>query len=369
MKVLIIEHFLPDSIYTLELGRKLKKYCNLSIICRKNCHMSEEGVTWLPMLYEGGAGKMRALFLYGFSLWKLMWKIRKEKYDVIHIQTFKNAKYEIPLYNKLKKYTKKMVLTVHNVLPHEKIGAREKELYEEFYNYCDQLIVHNNASKKCLIETFHVEKDKITVIPHGIYHTHQSINQDKENKRNSTEKYFLLFGIIRRYKGIDILLEAIAQIPFEKREHLHFLIAGKQYLKLDPTDYKQKIADLKIGENVRFVEGHVPEEKIEQLFNKTDFVVFPYRNIYGSGALMLAYTYCKPVVVSDIPTFLEETENGKTGFLFKSENPQALAEIILKAANCESDQIDQYKSNIKKLVSEKYNWEKSAVKTMEVYQK
>ncbi len=365
MKVLMIEHFLPESVYSLELGMELKHHCDLTIFCRKNAAVQETGITWVPQFYSGGRNKVIAAFDYGTSLMRIAELVRKEKFDVVHVQDFKNAQIEMALYYRLRTYVKKFVHTVHNVLPHE-ISSRDWKLYNKFYEFCDELIVHNDLSKKCLMDKFSVPEEKISVIPHGSYQTqavHQEVRGDHQIKN------FLQFGFIRKYKGIDILLEAIALIAPEKRKNLRFTIAGKQYVKLDATDYKARARELGIEDCVKFISGHIPGNELPGLFGNTDFLLFPYRNIYGSGALLMAYSYEKPVIASDIPAFREETDDGRTGFLFESENPQALAETILKAASCGPGQMEEYQAAIRGLVSEKYNWRKSAAKTAEVYQK
>lgn len=365
MKVLMIEHFLPDNTYTLELGRELKNHCDLTIFCKRNVRVQEGGINWKPKFYSGGKNKIAARMDYGVSLLSISETIRKGQYDVVHVQTFKNAEFEMKLYYGLKKYFKKFVYTVHNVLPHEE-NPKDKKLYKEFYEFCDELIVHNNSSKKCLIESFHVPEDKITVIPHGTYQAH---TLPRKIRDDSQVKNFLQFGFIRKYKGIDILMEAIALIAPEKRKNMHFTIAGKQYEKLDGTDYQARIQELGIGDCVDFLSGHIPDDQLPGLFANADFLLFPYREVYGSGALLMAYSYGKPVIVSDIPTFREETEDGRTGLLFKSEDSQALADAILEAAKCSSKDIKEYQSAIHELITEKYNWKKSAAKTVKIYEK
>lgn len=365
MKVLMTELFLPDSIYTLELGRELKKYCDLTIFCKENVSVQETGIKWIPGFYPGGSNKAVAVAKYGFSLLRLAETIRKGKFDVVHVQTMKNAGFETELYYRMRKYYKKIVYTVHNVLPHE-ATVKDRQIYKKFYDFCDELIVHNDSSKKSLMESFDVPESKISVIAHGAYKTH-TIGQKVKGDNPVTN--FLQFGYIRKYKGIDILLEAIALIPPEKRKHMHFTIAGKLYPKLDDTDYEGRIRRLGIEDCVSFSTEHIPDEMLPALFRDVDFALFPYRNIYGSGALLMAYTYGKPVIASDIPTFREETDGGRTGFLFESENPRALAEAILGAAGCSSKQMQDYQAAIQEMVLEKYNWEKSAAKTKEVYQK
>ncbi len=365
MKVLMTELFLPDSIYTLELGRELKKYCDLTIFCKKGVSVQEDGIRWIPRFYPGGSNKAAAAAEYGFSLLSLAETIRRGKFDVVHVQTMKNAKVETELYYRMRKHYKKIVYTVHNVLPHE-ATSKDRQIYKKFYDFCDELIVHNDSSKKSLMESFDVPETKIFVIAHGAYKTHTSQQKAKDDNPVTN---FLQFGYMRKYKGIDILLEAIALIPPEKRKNMHFTIAGKLYPKLDDTDYEGRIRKLGIEACVSFFTEHIPDEMLPELFKDVDFALFPYRNIYGSGALLMAYTYGKPVIASDIPTFREETDGGRTGFLFESENPKALADAILAAAGCSLEQMQDYQAAIQGMVLEKYNWEKSAAKTEKVYQK
>lgn len=364
MKVLMIEHFLPDNLYSLELGRALKHHCNLTIFCRENAQVQERGITWIPAFYPGGRNKAAAVLSYGASLCKIAATIRTGQFDVVHVQTFKNAKIEMQLYFRLRKYLKKLVHTVHNVLPHE-TTPKDRQLYQQFYGFCDELIVHNEASKTCLMEEFAVPGEKISVIPHGAY----QMQSPRSGKADRQAVHFLQFGFIRKYKGVDVLLDAISLIAPEKRKNLKFTIVGKQYRKLDDTDYSARIRELGIEACVDFSPERVSDEKLPELLADADFLLFPYRHIYGSGALLMAYTYGKPVIASDIPAFREETANGETGFLFQSEDPQALADAILAASVCDSQRYQEYQTAIRKLVDEKYNWEKSAVKTAEVYGK
>lgn len=215
------------------------------------------------------------------------------------------------------------------------------------------------------METFSVPEKKISVIAHGAYQLHSSRQKMKDS---ISVIQFLQFGFIRKYKGIYIVLDAVALIAPEKRKNIRFAIAGKQYSKIDDTDYQGKIKMLGIEDCVSFLPGYIPDEKLPELFKNTDFMLFPYRNVYGSGALLMAYTYEKPVIVSNIPTFREETEDRRTGFIFESENPQELANTILRAAECSSKQIQNYQEAMREMISEKYNWRKSAAKLAEVYQ-
>lgn len=364
-KVLIVEYFLPESIYTLELARELRKDCDLTVFCRTDAGVTGEGIRWIPEFYPGGKKRARAMWEYAGSLLKLAAVIRKGRFDVIHIQAFKSVGYELALYRGLRKCYRKLVLTVHNILPHE-AAEREKEKYRQAYEFCDELIVHNETSARCLSDQFGIERSRITVIPHGAYQSHM---HPGKGKKKDGRTHFLQFGLVREYKGIDILLEAVARIPEEDRKKLRFTVAGKQYSHQNGTDYRELIRSLGIEDCVSFQEGYVPDGKLDELFGEADFLVFPYRHIYGSGALLLAYTYKKPVIVSNIPAFVEETDKGGTGILFESENPDALAGALLEAAGCGEERLRQYRAEIRRLVAEKYNWKKSAARTAEIYRR
>ncbi len=393
MKVLMFDYFLPGSIYALELGRELKDACELFIYCREDVTVSEEGIQWIPRFYSGGKGRAGALLSYGKSLLDLRKTIQKEHYDVIHVQSFKKDAPEMALYYSLRKNFGKMVHTVHNVLPHE-AGEKVHKRYQTFYDFCDELIVHNEVSKRALLENFSLPEEKITVIPHGAYRTQlERIEKRKKRMpaRNAPENKkvrFLMLGFIRAYKGIDILLDAVKLLTKEERSQMEFLIAGKQFQKQDPTDYAGMIYERHLEDCVEFREGHVAEEELPNLFEKTDFVLFPYRHIYGSGALLLAYTFGKPVLVSDLPAFVEETDQGRTGWIFPKEDPEGLAKALRKAlktwqASKEpsqksnavendmemKDSLEEKKKAMKQLITDKYDWKQSARKTAEVYQR
>ena len=367
MKVLMVDQFLPNSVYVVELCRELRKYAKITIFCKKNAGTDLDGVIWKDKLYAGGKGKMAAVWEYGKGLFRLQKEIKKGSYDVVHVQSFKDAKYEIPLYCKNKKYIPRLVHTVHNLLPHE-ASAGDRELYSRFYNCCDLLVVHNEYCRQLLMKEYQIPEEKICITPHGSY---TQIRKEENTDFGLTDRKirFLQFGILRPYKGVDILLKALAQIPAEKREKIQVTIAGAQHPKLDPTDYGAMIRDLGLEDTVDLIKKHIPDEELDALYRQADICLFPYRDIYGSGALLMAYSYGKPVITSDIPAFREETQNGKTGILTDGEDPEKLKEAILKAADWSRKEYLDDQKEIEKLTEEKYSWKISAKILWEAYRK
>ncbi len=357
MKVLMIEHFLPGNTYTYELVKELQKLLDVDLLCRQNAGLRADIKSQICVLYPNGINKLLAPFVYGKSLIETRNKVLDTSYQIVHIQTFKSAKNEIPIYRSNKRKAI-LVSTVHNVFPHE-APDENRQLFKQFYEDCDALVTHNNYSKSLLIKEFGIPEEKIAVIPHGIYGEAIELAQRKDETMN-----FLVFGGIRDYKGIDILLEAISLLSYEVLQKCRFTIAGKQY---NNTDYIAMAEKFKISQYIDFQLRRIPDEEIRQLYEDCDACIFPYKEIYGSGALLMAYTYLKPVIASNVPAFVEETDEGKTGLLFESENPQSLADKITLFVKENREAHKEYSRKIRELVDFKYNWANSAQLTVQLY--
>lgn len=363
LKVLMVEHHSPGNRYVLELAREMKNECDLTIFCDMRNDLQEDGIRWKRRFYNGGKGKAAAVLDYGRTLLELEHEIRCGHYDVLHIQSFKKASAEMKLYVEMRRYYRMLVMTVHNVLPHEPAPG-DTALYGRFYRACDLLIVHNDASKQELKDKFDIPDEKIRVIPRGLYTTYRI----DENARDQDERvHFLNFGRIRPYKGVDILLKAISLMEEKDRARCRFVIRGEQYPKLDPTDYAALIREYNIGDCVEFDNTRVPEEEIPKLIGNADFLLFPYRKIYGSGVLLMSYTYGIPVVASDVPTFVEGTDNGRAGILFRSEDPEAMKNALLQAMDTTQEQRKGYQEAIRDIVDERHNWKTTARQTVTAF--
>jgi hypothetical protein len=92
-----------------------------------------------------------------------------------------------------------------------------------------------------------------------------------------------------------------------------------------------------------------------------------FYTIENGGVLLMAYTYGVPVVASDVPTFVEETDNGRAGILFAAESPEALKNALLKAMDVTPEQREEYRKAIRALACERHNWKTIAHSTAEVY--
>lgn len=321
--------------YNYFLCRALHKQ-GVSLLCvtsrEKERYFAHHAFPVRPILfphYHYQSPWFKGIF-YVFSLGIFFIQVLKEKPDLVHWHELKIYSLEYMLLKYLKRCNIKCVLSAHDVLHPEKqvITPYLKKLYHTF----DAIIAHTEDSRNILQEVFRVVPEKIQVIPHGEY---SGIAQQmgKEEARSQLgislhARVILFFGYIRPYKGLDILLQAFSQVQ-KKIPEAVLLIAGEA--KESFKKYEQFIKHMGISNGVKPFIGYVPLEKVPMFFSSTDIVVLPYRHIYQSGVVHLAFGFQRPVIVTRVGGLPETVEHGKTGFVVPPEDPQALAMAIIEA--------------------------------------
>jgi len=204
------------------------------------------------------------------------------------------------------------------------------------------LIVHEEHTKRILQENYHLAEDKIEVIPHGVEIRKDTLETGTAKRILGVEnrRVILFFGYLARYKGLEILIEALGLLSANR--HV-LLIAGAQvhHLQADPL-YIEYLARLKQAadntQNDAVFSGFVPEERISLYFSAADLVVFPYVDMHAcSGPFCLALSYKRPFLVSEafadfygLPSELRfrhtaESLGGKIEEFFESESLGSIA--------------------------------------------
>jgi glycosyltransferase involved in cell wall biosynthesis len=137
----------------------------------------------------------------------------------------------------------------------------------------------------------------------------------------------LFFGYIRKYKGLDIALQALPKV-LKQIPNAKLLVVGESY---EPwPEYQKLIDELKLGAYVKVVSEYVANEAIGTYFNASDVVLLPYRTATQSGILNIAYGFSKPVVATNVGGFSEFIEPDKTGVLVQHVDAMEFADGIVK---------------------------------------
>ncbi len=223
---------------------------------------------------------------------------------------------------KLRRQTK-VVAIVHNAIPHE-VSKVDRNLNNYFFKSLDKIVALSESVKSDILH-FYPNKT-VNVLPHPIY-AHFGSTIDKAKARyelglKSDKKYLLFFGLIRAYKGLDVALKTLSNLPND----YHLIIAGEAYESMEK--YEAIIAENKLSERIELNNAYIPDEAVKLYFSAADACILPYKSATQSGIIAIAHHFNTPVFASDVGGLGEFIEHGKTGYLLPAEDDQSFATCI-----------------------------------------
>jgi glycosyltransferase involved in cell wall biosynthesis len=325
---------------------------------------------------------------------RLLKSIASVKPDIIHIQ------HEYWFYGRgvlstlfptvlvlLKALMRPIIVTLHCVIPRaeltgsffekHRLGNKmilAKKLYLTFYNVLLNLlatrtIVHSNIAKDILIIDYAFNRRKLRVIPHG---AHLTTNMCYINNWSEKSHKLLVFGQIRRGKGIEYIIRAMPEIM--KAAPCKLIIAGLYNVDLSPESagYLEEIRDLvmQLGLNgcVDF-KLNVAEEKVKDLFSVASVIVLPYIEneiIAASGPVLTAMSFGKPIVATRLRRFTGYLRNGENALLVEPAKPSELAKAVISILSNGELRKRLSRSALKSV--ETISWRRVAKQTLSIYQ-
>ena len=277
--------------------------------------------------------------------------IKKEKPDFILIR------YWLPFFGpslgtiaRLVRSKTKVLALTDNIIPHEKrIG--DKAFTNYFVNSCDGFIAMSRTVLNDVLKFSKTEKKAYS--PHPMYETYGAIVSKREAREklnlNTDDKIILFFGLIRHYKGLDILLEAMAGAEI-KKQNIKLLIAGEFYEDKQP--YLDLIEKLKLKDQVILHDKFIANEDVRYYFCASNLVAQTYRNATNSGVTMVGYYYEKPMLVTNVGGLAEIVPNEKCGYVVENFVPiisEKIRDYFLK------EKEKEFAGNVV-LEKKKYEW-------------
>lgn len=265
-----------------------------------------------------------------------------------------------------KKFSKAKVLFLcDNVIPHEKRFG-DRFFTKLAFSQADYFIVMSKTVEEDL-KIFNKGKP-YKLIQHPVYNifgdkvskeeAKEFINKEyKADVRN--EKIILFFGYIRKYKGLNYLIDAMPEIL--KRTDLKLLVVGEFYD--DENKYREQIRNLKLEDHIKVISDFVPDMNVRYFFSASDVVVLPYADATQSGIIQIAYHYDKPVIATDVGGLAEVVRNNETGFIIEPKNSKAVADAVIKFY--ESKLEAKFSKNAAE-EKKKFTWEKFTAEISEM---
>jgi D-inositol-3-phosphate glycosyltransferase len=243
----------------------------------------------------------------------------------------------------------KIIGLIDNIIPHEK-RVGDKPFAQYFVDACDAFVVMSSSVKK---EMEQFSNKPCYYTPHPIY----DIYGEKVSRNEAlnflqlpdNQRYILFFGFIRKYKGLDLLIEALGLLKRSEKEkntegvNLKLLIAGEFYG--DEDFYRDLIKAQDLENQVIIKSDYIATDDVKYYFGAADVVVQPYRSATQSGISQVAYHFEKPMIVTDVGGLSEIVPHGEAGYVVEP-TPQYIAEAI--AQFYEGDNAARFQEGVKK---------------------
>ena len=263
----------------------------------------------------------------------------------------------------------KVVLTIHDVTSFSN-DNNSNFSSKYIYRLTDIILTHNQFSKGEIIKIAPLLKENIHIVPHGNYTPFIKVRKDKSKSRARLDlpqdkTILLFFGMIKKIKGLEVLLRSLRKVV-DKDPNVVLLIAGKPW-ENEFSIYQKIIDDNNLSNNVILHAKFIDYEDVEHYYCASDLVVLPYKKIYQSGVLMMALSFERPALVSDLPPLKEMITHNENGFLFESENEEDLAHKILQIIS-DKENLEKVRLKGIQTVNTKYGWDEIGRLTKKAYQ-
>jgi glycosyltransferase involved in cell wall biosynthesis len=276
-----------------------------------------------------GAGLRVEHPLAWFAPWGWLLTALRVRADLFHLQWWSLPLFPVAatfvLVMRLRRIP--VVITVHNVLPHERsrgfVGAGRW-----LCRRAEQVLVHSAINRAQLIEHYGLPADRVTEIPMGTPPVGVLPNRTDACGRlglSPDRRYVLAFGVIRPYKGVADLIEALAQVA-DQFPSLDLIVAGKPWIDWAP--YAARIEALGLTRRVHTYLDYIPESEVADFFAASDLVALPYTHFDAQSAVgAQALPHGRPLLVSSAGA-LPNWVDGERDWIVPPSSPDALAERL-----------------------------------------
>jgi glycosyltransferase involved in cell wall biosynthesis len=231
--------------------------------------------------------------------------------DVVHVQWLGLPRFDLRWLEAVKR-ERRVVFTAHDVLPRR--TADKVDLWRQVFDTVDRVVVHGRGAVEQLAG-IGVDRAKIARIPHPVFEPAREIVP-------ATAPTLLFFGLIRRSKGLDLLIRALPAIAREVPD-VRLVVAGDE---IEPARPYQELAhEQGVSDRIEWRLRFLADREIADVMEEAAVVVLPYRQIESSGVLATALGYGRPVVVTDVGSLGDTVREHGVGAVVRPEDPSALA--------------------------------------------
>lgn len=294
-------------------------------------------------------------------------RIRRERPDFVLLKYW--TPFMAPCFGTIARLARKnghtkFLCQIDNVEPHERHAT--DELFNRYFLRSVDGFVY--MSEQVHRELAHYTQVPALFAPHPLFENFGSrVGREEACIRlglDAATGYVLFFGLVREYKGLDLLLDAWARLRREgKTAGRKLIVAGEFYASKEP--YLRQIEMLGLGDEVILRDRFIPDDEVKHYFSAADFVVQPYRSATQSGVTQIAYQFCVPMVVTDVGGLAEIVPDGRVGYVCA---PEAAAVAQAVERMYEPGRLDRFRANMTE-ERKRFSWEVMCDRITELYER
>lgn len=281
-------------------------------------------------------------------------EIRKKNPDIV-IFTYWMSLFA-PCFGKIARVIKRRcnarcIGLIHNMIPHEK-SVLDKMFAPYFVKAMDGFVA---LSQSVLDDVASLDKQgkPKCMVPHPLYDHYGEIMKRNEALKHldldPNYRYCLFFGLVRAYKGLDLLIDAFADERLRKND-VKLIVAGEFYD--DEKPYLEQIKKHNIEDFIIIENQYISDDNVKYYFNVADIVVQPYKSATQSGVTQIAYHFEKPMLVTNVGGLGEIIPDGKVGYVVEPK-PSSIADAL--ADFFENGRFDAFVEGVR-YEKQKYQW-------------
>ncbi len=258
-----------------------------------------------------------------------------------------------------------LVFTLHNTNAFH--GTKKGIQVWGFEGACrrfDHFIAHTEYTRGEAVSRLKLDPATVSVIPMGVFDYYRDRGEPASGADDG-QLEVLFFGVLKEYKGLDVLIRAFASLPESVRRRARLRVAG--YPAVPVESYRQMAEELGVSESVVWDLRFVPEDEVSAVIGRATVVCLPYKDVDQSAVLLTALAFAKPIVASRIGGFPETIQDGVHGYLVE---PGSVSELAAALARVLSDgPLRQRMSDaVADLVGASLSWDRIGLKTRETYE-
>lgn len=257
-------------------------------------------------------------------------EIRKKNPDIV-IFTYWMS-FFAPCFGKIARVIKRRcnarcIGLIHNMIPHEK-SVLDKMFAPYFVKAMDGFVA---LSQSVLDDVASLDKQgkPKCMVPHPLYDHYGEIMKRNEALKHldldPNYRYCLFFGLVRAYKGLDLLIDAFADERLRKND-VKLIVAGEFYD--DEKPYLEQIKKNNLEDFIIIENQYISDDNVKYYFNVADIVVQPYKSATQSGVTQIAYHFEKPMLVTNVGGLGEIIPDGKVGYVVEPK-PSSIADALV----------------------------------------